>query len=337
MKNSSEEIAQLEKVLDQLIETSYGRRTFLASFGLIMASCATPEKTRMREGDNSGQATELSFEDEKRMTNEVMPQMRKDYPALNNSSMQNYISDLGQKVVRANNLIGNPYQYTFTVVDVNQVNAFALPAGTVFVTAPLIAMADSEAELAGVIGHEVGHIQARHTAERMEKAKREQSSSWKYAAGGGLLGGLLGYGLGKLACKQGDDACIRKATETGAVGGLAGGMLVQKYKFMANSREDEMEADRIGFKTSLNAGYSKDHVGLFYEKLLKMEQQSGGNEGMLKSLSDAMSTHPPSKERVAQMTEMAQRASNKSNAIVSTNDFARMRQLAQQISSAKKS
>jgi len=86
-----------------------------------------------------------------------------------------------------------------------------------------------------------------------------------------------------------------------------------------------------------NAGYSKDHVGLFYEKLLKMEQQRGGNEGMLKSLSDAMSTHPPSKERVAQMNEMAQRASNKSNAIVSTNDFARMRQLAQQISSAKKS
>ncbi len=73
------------------------------------------------------------------------------------------------------NLRGNPDNYHVTVVDVATVNAFALPAGQVFVTAPLIALAASEAELAGVIGHEVGHVMARHTAERMYVREKEQN------------------------------------------------------------------------------------------------------------------------------------------------------------------
>ena len=88
--------------------------------------------------------------------------------------MQRYVANLGNNVIRANGLHKNPYQYNFSVVDVPYINAFALPAGTVFITAPLIAAAKTEAELVGVIGHEVGHIQARHTAERMHKAQASQ-------------------------------------------------------------------------------------------------------------------------------------------------------------------
>ncbi|MBF0362804.1 MAG: M48 family metalloprotease [Oligoflexia bacterium] len=272
----------------------------------FLASCAT-SKHRGREGDNTGQETTLTVEDEKRMTQEALPQMQKDYPPVQNPALQEYISELGDKIVKANKLGGNPYNYTFTAVKVDYVNAFALPAGTVFVTTPLIAMTENEAELAGVIGHEIGHIMARHTAERMDAIEKNKTKDILFTVGGGILGGAAGFGLGKLACKKGDNECLAKATVGGAALGAGGTYLVQKYKYMANSREDEMEADRIGFRLTVKAGYSKDHVGTFYKKLLEMEKKYKGEEnGLMKSLGDAMSTHPPSEERVQQMNEMAQ-------------------------------
>lgn len=330
-----EALQKLDDVLKQWTNTRMGRRTFLASLPLLMAACAT-EQHRQREGNLRGDETSLTVADEQKMTSEVLPQMRKDYPPIQNPQLQSYISQLGQKIVRTNNLQGNPYNYSFTAVDVGYVNAFALPAGTIFVTAPLIAMADSEAELAGVIGHEVGHVKARHTAIRMDQAKKAESKSWIYAAGGGILGGALGYGLGKMLCKQGDDECMQKATMYGAAAGAGGGLLIQKYAFMANSREDEMEADRIGFRTSVAAGYDKDKVGLFYDKLLKMEEQNKGKQNpLMASLADAMSTHPPSKERVTQMNQMEAETPRNPKAITSTKEFEKIRALCLELAKRK--
>ena len=334
----SELIAQknLEKTLIKWTSTSFGRRQFLAYSSLLLASCASTEQTRTREGDNSGQQTEMTVNDEKKMTQEVLPEMRKQYPPLNNSYLQNYVGGIGRRLTAANGLEGNPYHYTFTVVDVDYVNAFALPAGTIFVTTPLIAMAESEAELAGVIGHEIGHVKARHTAERIEAQKKAEGKSWLLGAGGGILGGVLGYGAGKLLCQQGDNECMTKATLYGAAAGVGGGLLIQKFKFMANSREDEMEADRIGFRTSVQAGYDKDSVGRFYSKLLQMEKQSKqGQGGVMASLADAMSTHPPSQERVNQMSQMAQQQTPNPKAISNTTAFDQAKQLSRQIAASK--
>ncbi len=324
---------KLEESLQQLISTPSGRRTFLKAMPLLLAACASPAKTRYREGDNTGQAAALTVEEERRMTAEMLPELRKEYPLLRDPQMQNYISKLGQKIVRSNSLQGNPYQYSFAIVDVNYVNAFALPAGTVFITTPLIAMADSEAELAGVVGHEIGHIQARHSAERMFVAKKEQKKSWLFALGGGLAGAAIGLGVGSLVCPPKDKKCLTKAASYGGAAGAGGGLLIQKYGFMANSREDEMEADRIGFKTSLQAGYHKDHVGGFYEKLQKMEEtrQKGGN--ILTPFADALSTHPPSRERVQQMRTMAARALGQGQ--VSGPDFELIKNKAIQVSRKK--
>lgn len=333
--NPQKALVELEKVLNSLTQTELGRRKFLAALPFLMASCTAPQH-RDREGDNSGQETELTVEGERKLTAEVMPQMRKEYPAIQNADLQNYIRSLGRKVTTASNLEGNPYNYNFTVVDVAYVNAFALPAGTVFVTAPLINMAESEAELVGVLGHEVGHIKARHTAERMDKAKKEQSKSLLYGAGGGLLGAALGFGVGKLACPPSDNECLQKAALYGAAAGVGGGLLIQKFKFMANSREDEMEADRIGFRTSVQAGYDKDHVGRFYEKLLKMEQEAKrSNVPLLSSVTDAMSTHPPSKERVLQMNQMASNQNRNPRAVVSTKEFDRIQKISSQYGKKK--
>ncbi len=156
---------------------------------------------------------------------------------------------------------GNPYHYTFTVVDVADVNAFAMPAGTIFVTAPLIALASSEAELAGVVSYEIGHVVARHTAERMSAMEKAQNKTWIYATGGA-------------------------------------------------------------------AGYDKDQVGNFYKKLLEIERKSGRGDGVvIKNLADAMSTHPPSEERVRQMQGLAAQSPDRPS-ITNTQPFKRAKQIA---------
>jgi predicted Zn-dependent protease len=162
----------------------------------------------------------------------------------------------------------------------------------------------------------------------MDKAEKEKSKSWLFGIGGALLGGAAGFGLGKLICAPRDNECLARASVIGAAAGAGGGLLVQKFAFMANSREDEMEADRIGFKTSVQAGYDKDQVGSFYSKLLEMEKKhkQGGVPGFA-LLADALSTHPPSEERVTQMKQLASATSQPGGGKVTSKDF----QLAKEI------
>ncbi len=335
MEGSKSALKEFDDILRSMMQSKIGRRQFLASVPLLISACAT-SGSRLREGDNTGQDTELTVDDERRMTREALPAIKKDYPRLEDAELQNYVSGIGRRLVTASGLEAHPYNYTFTVVNVAYVNAFALPAGTVFVTLPLVAMAESEAELAGVIGHEVGHVMARHTAERIE-AEKKSSSGWVYALGGGLLGGAAGFGLGKLVCPPNDNDCVGKAAVLGAAAGGAGGLLVKKYKFMANSREDEMEADRIGFKTSVRAGYNSLRVGDFYNKLQKMEEDHGrSGTAVMASMADALSTHPPSRERVQQMQQLAQQNPASSRSIINSIEFDRIRKRASAITKAAK-
>src|SRR5690606_33193073 len=128
MTNQDYAAQALERELNQLISTPMGRRYFLASVPVLLAGCASTPKTRMREGDNSGQAVSLTPAQEKQMANEYIPQMEKEYPPLKDPTSQAYIRDLGNRIVAANKLSGNPYNYEFTLVDAKMVNAFALPA-----------------------------------------------------------------------------------------------------------------------------------------------------------------------------------------------------------------
>lgn len=321
-------LEEFEAYLQKLNSTAVGRRAFLGMVPILMAACATGDMHRVREGN--GVKTTLSLDDEKKMAKDVLPEIQKDYPPVQNADIQLYVKAVGAKLVRVNGLEGHPYNYNFTAVGVSQVNAFALPAGTIFVTTPLLAMADSEAELAGVIGHEIGHVKAKHAAQRMDRARAEEGKSWLYGASGGLIGGAVGFGLGKLFCAKGDTGCVATATGLGAAAGIGGGLLVQKYNFMANSREDEMEADRIGFKAAVQAGYDKEYVGAFYSKLLRIEQASKNDHApVLSGLNDAIATHPPSVERVAQIEELAMAMPESKKALSSTKEFERVKKIAQ--------
>ena len=320
-------LKELKNELTRVLHHPSRRRTFLAVAPLLIAGCASTSKHRYREGDQTGRETSLSVEDEIRMTEEYLPEMKKEYPLLQNQQAQRYISSLGQDMVKKNNLVGNPYEYNFAIVDSEQVNAFALPAGTVFVTKPLILMAETEAELAGVVGHEVGHVMARHTAHRIDKAQREQSRSVLLGLGGALLGGAAGFGVSRLVCSEDDRECVRRISMYGAAAGAAGGLMIQKFAFMAHSREDEMEADRIGFRVSHQSGFHKDYIGNFYERLLEMEREFQSGQGsLLAPLTDAMSTHPPGRERVAQMQQMASETKN-GNGKISSKEFENIKKI----------
>jgi predicted Zn-dependent protease len=303
----------------------------------FLLSCTSKTSDRYREGNNEGQDVALTVEEEKKLTREALTEMNKEYPAANSAELQAYINRLGQKIVQANKLNHNPYTYTFTVVDVGAVNAFAMPAGSVFMTAPILAMAESEAEIAGVLGHEIGHVTARHTAERMYVAKKEQGKTWVLGGVGAALGGAAGFFLGKKLCDPKDTQCKAKFALYGLGGGAIGGLMVQKYGFMKNSQEDELESDRVGFRYATNAGYDKDKVGDFYRKLLVMEQEAKKNQNAaLGWVSDAMASHPPSNKRVEQAEEMKSIIKSSGGTTV-TPEFLRMKQLAKAIVEKTKS
>lgn len=304
---------------------------------LFTTGCSSKKYSdRYREGDNKGQEVELTVDQEKALTKEALAEMKKEFPPVQNQELQRYIEKVGQRIVNANNLNHKPYTYNFTVVDSAQINAFALPAGAIFMTAPIIAAAESEAEIAGVLGHEIGHVVARHTAERMYVAKQEQGKSWLFGGVGAALGGAAGYFLGKKFCQEGDTACRAKMTVYGLGGGAGAGLLVHRYGFMKNSQEDELESDRVGFRYAVKANYDKNHVGDFYRKLAAMEKEAKkGQNALLGRLQDAMSSHPASNERVAQAEEM--RTLIKENgSIKSTEEFQRMKKIAQQIVARQK-
>lgn len=315
------------------------KKNILLSLTLMftLISCSSQKSSdRYREGDNAGQNVDLTVEQEKQLTKEALAEMKKDYPPVQNRELQAYIERLGQKLVNANNLNNKPYTYNFTAVDSDQVNAFALPAGEVFITAPIIAMADSEAEIAGVLGHEIGHVVARHTAERMYVAKKEQSKTYIFGGIGAAVGAGLGYFAQKKLCDPKDLACKAKFVGGGlAVGGL-GGVMVQKYKFMQNSQEDELESDRVGFRYAVKSGYDKYKVGDFYQKLAAMEKQAKkGQNAAMGFLSDAMASHPNSDKRVSQATEM-QTVIKDNGSIAVTEEFKRMKKIAQDIVASHK-
>lgn len=151
-------------------------------------------------------------------------QVLAEYTALANPRLQAYVNEVGQKLAAQSHRA--QLKWSFTVLDSPEVNAFALPGGYVYITRGIMAYLDSEAELAGVIGHEIGHVTARHGAQR---ATRQQNAGL-----GVLAAAVLGVAL--------EGAGVRGAAHTAvqASQGVAAGY-VASY-----SREQELQADQLG-------------------------------------------------------------------------------------------
>jgi predicted Zn-dependent protease len=214
----------------------------------------------------------LSAEQEVVIGRQSAPQMAQQHGNLYpDQILQDYVDEVGNRVVQNSVAKGSPYPFEFHLLrDPQTINAFALPGGQVFITAALLSKLDSEAQLAGVLGHEVGHVIGRHGAEHLAKQK---------------LGGALVNAVGI-------------ASSDGYGGGQQAAILAQAVNQMVNlkyGREDELESDRLGFQFMTQAGYNP--VGIV--ELMQILDDARGRAGRQPEF---MSTHPDPGNRIEQLT-----------------------------------
>lgn len=235
----------------------------LAFGSLALQACSTNPAT----GEQA--FTLLSPEQERRIGAEQHPRILAEFGgAYDDPALQAYVSDIGAAMIAGT---GHADQrFTFTVLDSPAVNAFALPGGYVYVTRGLLALADSEAELAGVIGHEIGHVTARHGAQQHGRS---------------VVVGVLGVLAGVLT----GDRNLAEATNT------VGGLVLRGY-----SREQEFEADSLGLRYLVQAGYQPDAMASF---LAKLRDKAKLDAAILGSKADPdefslLATHPRTIDRV---------------------------------------
>jgi len=172
-----------------------------------------------------------------------------------------YVNRVGQNLVRNSDAL---VPFTIKVLDTDDINAFALPGGFFYVDSGLILAADNEAELAGVMAHEIAHVAACHAAREMSRGQLLNLASIPLI----FVGGGIGY----------------------AVQSLAG--LAVPLGFMKFSRGFESEADFLGIEYMFKAGYDPQALTAFFEKVKAMEKQKPG------ALAKAFETHPQTPDRI---------------------------------------
>ncbi len=240
---------------------------------LMLSGCTTNPAT----GSQSFTAF-MSGEDEARIGAEEHPKMLKEFGGRYEArALEAYVRHIGKKLAAVSEMPDIPWR--FTVLNDPQVNAFALPGGYVYVTRGLLVLAQNEAELASVLAHEIGHVTARHTAQRYSTAMATNIG----LTGLGILGGVFGVPTG-----------VGRIISTGAQ------MAIQKY-----SQGQEMEADLLGVRYMSRASYDPNAVTSFLRKLRahhNLEARQKGKEGVPHNI---MSTHPRNEDRVKQAMDLA--------------------------------
>ena len=190
--------------------------------------------------------TGVSKQQQEQLGRKAMAEVYKQMPVLPDSSPETqYVRQLGQKLVA---VIPPQYSwpYEFHVVQQKEINAFALPGGPIFINVGTITAADNEAELAGVLAHEMSHVYMQHSIKQMKK-----NTGPSIIAG---LGQILGQMIGGIG-----------GAVTSIGGHMAGGMLSMRY-----SRADEAQADAVGAIIMYRAGYDPHYMARFFQKLASM-------------------------------------------------------------------
>lgn len=236
------------------------RRSVVALLlGAVLGSCAVNPVTGKRE------LAFVSESQEVQMGRDYAGQVAQEMGVYPDSGVQRYVSAIGVRLAKASERPQLPW--AFAVMDDPQVNAFALPGGFIFVTRGILAHMNSEAELASVVGHEIGHVTARHSVQQMTRQQLLQI---------GMVAGAI--------------ASDKVAQNLGLISGVAG-VLSLKY-----GRDDETQADGLGFRYALNDGYDvRKMVDMF-----QILQRVGGKAGRIP---EWQSTHPDPGNRIARTRE----------------------------------
>jgi beta-barrel assembly-enhancing protease len=246
---------------------------------LLFASHATLAIPQGLPDLGDASSATLSEAQEKTIGNRIMRDVRIDVDYIDDPEIADYINSLGHRLLAAAE--GPHQEIDYFVVRDDTVNAFALPGGHVGVQSGLILLTQNESELAGVLGHETGHILQHHQARMLHGQRGVQFAS------------LAALALAVLASRGGGSQS-GQVTEAAVAG--AGAMQLQSQ--LDYTREHEREADRVGLKLLERAGFSPRAMVTFFERLLRANRL---NE--LKGAPAYLRTHPLTTERIADMQD----------------------------------
>lgn len=247
---------------------------YLAKAGLtflliLLSTCAINPVTGRKQMVMMSEGQEIA------MGREADPQVLAFFGLYNNPTLQTFITDKGLAMARISHR--PELAYEFKIVDSPVINAFALPGGYVYFTRGIMAHFNNEAEFAGVLGHEIGHITARHAVIQQRNAMLGQI---------GLIAGII------LVPELGE-----------FVEPLSAGMQLAMMSF---GRDDERQSDKLGVEYSSRIGYDAAEMAGFFNTLERQQEASGGAE-----IPEFLSTHPSPGERNTTVAKLATQWKNK--------------------------
>jgi beta-barrel assembly-enhancing protease len=214
----------------------------------------------------------ITIGEEEELSAEMLRIIFKKLPVVDDPYVSGYVNRVGRRILAV--MPEQPFRYRFYVINQDMYNAFATPAGHIFIYSGLLEAMESEEELAGILGHEIAHVYCRHISQKIELAKKV---GWAQLAG--MAAGIL------LGAAGGSAAAASAVT----LGSAATGATTQ----LAFSRDNEMQADQIGLKILNDAGYGT-------EGLMKVLKKIRGKQWFSKEqVPTYMMTHPAIEDRIA--------------------------------------
>jgi predicted Zn-dependent protease len=213
----------------------------------------------------------MTVEKEKQIGEEFLLELQQQVPVIEDPFITSYVNHLGQKLVAQ--MGPQPFKYKFYVIKDPTMNAFAVPGGYVFLNTGMILMADRQEELAGVVAHEISHIYCRHMDKMMEKSRLATIGTLIGALASIFLGGALAQPL------------------------LVGTMAGSQSAMLSYSRDFEGQADAMGFKWMLKAGYNPRGMVSMFQKMSKQRWFEGGKVPLY------LRTHPYTDDRIVVLSQ----------------------------------
>ncbi|MDJ0784295.1 MAG: M48 family metalloprotease [Desulfosarcinaceae bacterium] len=244
-------------------------------------------------------ASAITVKEERDLSREFLKVVMARSDIIQDQEVNAYLNEIGQRILRA--LPDQPFPYKFYVIRDDVYNAFASPAGHIFINSGLFAALESEGELAGIMAHEIAHVVCRHISQRIERAKKINLAT--------LAGMVAGVFLG-----------VGGAASAGSAV-TAGSMAAGQTAALAYSRDDEMQADQLGLQYLQKAGYSGEGLLTSLRKI-RSKQWFGSEE-----IPTYLMTHPASEDRMAYIDSwLAQHESQRRDQTASVNhQFQRVR------------
>ncbi|MEP6590604.1 MAG: M48 family metalloprotease [Gemmatimonadota bacterium] len=247
-------------------------RNFIVGSVLLVAACATNPVTGRSQLSLVSEAQEID------MGRGELARARQETGFIADAALEQYVANIGKQMAAASERPNLPWE--FHVLDDPMVNAFAAPGGFVFVTRGILTYLNSEAELAAVLGHEIGHVTAKHTVAMLSQQQLAQV---------GLVAGSI----------------AAPAAASGIAGQIAGA--ATSLYFLKFSRNDESQADQLGYRYSLMQGYDVREMPNTFRTLERISAASGGG-----GTPGFLSTHPDPGSRVQKTQSWADTIKNTS-------------------------